>query len=132
MKIETKDLQGSALDWAVAKAEAVNVNISKTGFVVYLDGTCTGPTGAVYNPSVNWILSGPIIERELLQVSPHFESSSDENEWKGAWCWKAYVLGPNNLDDNHEQSGRTPLIAAMRCYVSIKLGNSVNVPDNLV
>lgn len=84
-----------------------------------------------FHPSTDWSQAGPIIERELLEVSPHFQSSSQTNDWKGAWHWVVYVLGPNNLDESHEQHGPTPLIAAMRCYVALKLGQEVQVPEDL-
>jgi hypothetical protein len=30
------------------------------------------------------------------------------------------------------QNGPTPLVAAMRCYVASKLGDTVEIPDDLV
>jgi len=37
----------------------------------------------------------------------------------------------NHDDDAFEQDGPTPLIAAMRCYVASKLGEEVDVPEEL-
>lgn len=124
MKLKTAELTGPALDWAVTKCEEDdNMMVdamAKCGSIFY-----------GYHYSTDWSQGGPIIERELLEVSPHFCSASAGNKWKGAWEWVAYVLGPNNQDDNSEQHGSTPLIAAMRCYVASKLGNEVEVPEEL-
>jgi hypothetical protein len=34
-------------------------------------------------------------------------------------------------DGDHVQTGPTPLIAAMRCYVASKLGGDVEIPNEL-
>lgn len=44
---------------------------------------------------------------------------------------RACLLGSTNLDDNFEQDGSTPLIAAMRCYVTSKLGKYIYIPEVL-
>lgn len=117
MKVKTSELTDRALDWAVEKCVAMDAGMQSA-------------LGRFYNedwpfePSTAWAHGGPIIERELLELSPHF--------WTDVgWHWVAYVLGANNLDENHEQRGPTPLIAAMRCYVASKLGDEVEVPDEL-
>lgn len=68
-----------------------------------------------FEPSTDWSQGGPIIERELISVS----SQTNGHSWaaKGA---HNYSYGP------------TPLIAAMRCYVASKLGDEVDVPDELL
>jgi hypothetical protein len=63
--------------------------------------------------STDWLQGGPIIERE--KITP---------EWTGE-NWMAYI----KHDD--EFFGPTPLIAAMRCYVASKLGDEVEVPEEL-
>lgn len=122
--VKTSELTGKALDWFVAKCE---------GFmpIVRGDTVYVGPM-MVAAYSVNWTQGGPIIERELLEVSPYFQSPAPNKSWKGSWRWVAYVLGSNNIDDNFEQHGSTPLIAAMRCYVASKLGDSVDIPNELL
>ena len=55
--------------------------------------------------SVDWQQGGPIIEREKMGVFPTHDG------------WAAGM-----------QSGPTPLIAAMRCYVASQLGDEVEVP----
>jgi photosystem II stability/assembly factor-like uncharacterized protein len=63
--------------------------------------------------STDWALGGPIIEQEKIELT------HDGFEW-WARIW---------ADEDYE--GPTPLIAAMRCYVASKLGDEVEVPDEL-
>lgn len=71
--------------------------------------------------STNWSQGGPIIEREQIQV------------WYDCGDWCAALPGDSAMDragDNWD-SGPTPLIAAMRCYITSELGGEVEVPGEL-
>ena len=68
-----------------------------------------------YSPSQKWEQGGPIIERNLITIFRR----DDE--------WYAY----SSLSSTMDFHGATPLIAAMRCYVASKLGDEVEVPDEL-
>ena len=68
----------------------------------------------IYKPSSNWAMGGPIIEREQI------------NLWTEGYDWEATQYG------KWQEWGPTALIAAMRCYVGTKLGNEVEVPDELL
>lgn len=105
MKIKTSELSGAALDWAVAKCEGMKTWPKYPAFM--WDG---------YAPSTDWSQAGPIIERECICL----------DYWNEDDPWKADMSGDN------EQFGDTPLTAAMRCYVASKLGDTVDVPDELV
>lgn len=103
MKIKTAQLSGAALDWAVEK--------------------CLGGTWRPYiKYSTDWAQGGRIIERERLCITPY----------DGYWT----ALFMDNLfeEDGSEfvMRGETPLIAAMRCFVSSRLGDKVDVPDELI
>lgn len=128
--MKTSELTGTALDWAVAKAEGLLDPQEFFGKMVpsvvldmeyWTDGTpmvrlnpCPDVYySAYYDPSTDWKHGGPIIERE--KITP---------EWTGE-NWMAYI----KHDD--EFYGDTPLIAAMRCYVASKLGDDVDVPEEL-
>lgn len=67
--------------------------------------------------STSWQLGGPIIERERISVWAR------SNEWAA----ESFVCN----QEGHEQTGPTPLIAAMRCYVASKLGDEVEIPEEL-
>lgn len=68
--------------------------------------------------STDWAQGGPIIERELCDM----ELLHDKT-------WRAFMW----VSEGQVQIGvgATPLIAAMRCYVSSKLGEEVEVPEGL-
>jgi hypothetical protein len=76
-------------------------------------------------PSTDWAQGGPIIEREgigLLRVGdrlPHQQWDAGETDELPDTLW-AVVSGP------------TPLIAAMRCYVASKLGDNIDIPEELI
>jgi len=74
----------------------------------------------VYAPSTNWSQGGPIIEREIVSI--------DKEE--GGKRWAAFAWRSDR--DLQRAIGPTPLIAAMRCYVASKLGDTVEVPNELL
>jgi Protein of unknown function (DUF2591) len=113
MLIETKNLTGKALDWAVAKFEGYTAHIKSDG-VVYTHPTGNWHRDENWKPSSNWFQGGPIIERE--KITPH----ADFDEWV-AQAWQSNVT----------ESGETLLVAAMRCYVSMKAGDSIEIPEEL-
>lgn len=65
--------------------------------------------------STDWSQGGPIIERENLELVPLCPGT-----------WRAISMGRDWYN------GRTPLEAAMRCYVASKLGDEVEVPEELI
>ena len=111
--MKTNQLIGAALDWAAAKCEGENSVAScyyDDDTPLYLDEALE-PT---WNPSTNWAQGGPIIEREGIAIYLYGDSQ-----------WNAHVGGK-------EMVGTTPLIAAMRCYVASKLGDEVEIPQELL
>lgn len=107
--MKTSELIGPSLDWAVLTAKGFTFNgkhwtDNKGHYHLHDD-----------SPSTNWILGGPIIERERIQLRP---------ERGMAWRALRGLLGP-------DMSGPTPLIATMRCFIAAKLGDEVDVPENL-
>ena len=108
--MKTSELSGAALDWAVAKCEGN----CEGDFSWYYDRRDT------FNYSTDWAQGGPIIEREGLQLRKRNDFHFPAPFWQ-AGQWSDITLTP----------GPTPLIAAMRCYVASKLGDDVDVPEEL-
>jgi hypothetical protein len=71
-------------------------------------------------PVTNWNQAGPIIERERVQL----RMDEHGNDF-AVQCIEGIGYGPR-------VDGPTPLIAAMRCYVASKLGDEVEVPEELL
>jgi hypothetical protein len=74
-----------------------------------LESDFCGRVGYAWDYSTNWAKGGPIIEREGIALLP-----PQLAEMPG-----------------YEGRGETLLIAAMRCYVASKLGDEVDVPEEL-
>lgn len=102
--MKTSELTGAALNWAVHYA---------------MHGECEGYSPYVPEYSTNWSQGGPIIERESLLVRPSF--TDERGKWTSIlWASASFF-----------ESGPTPLIAAMRCYVASKLGDEIEIPTEL-
>ena len=115
MEIKTSELTRAALDWAVSKC---------VGNWDWEQGDLdAGEYGPGFKPSTDWAHGGPIIEREGITTAPYSTHNEVIREWKAGRDWPMshfpYYLGP------------TPLIAAMRCYVASKLGDTVDIPEEL-
>lgn len=128
--MRTSELTGAALDWAVAKCEGVALldphnNEWELCWTLLADNS-----GDYYAPSTDWAQGGPIIERErfdrmTLNMSGGYTASI-----------KTVTLGPAGDEDEAiikwvHGVGDTPLVAAMRCYVASKLGDEVEIPNEL-
>ena len=113
MRVKTNELTGAALDWAVAKCAELPFPFAYDDY------------GREYpvSPSTLWAQGGPIIERERMTVE-FFE----DGNYPGGGAWlSTHIIRPYF----NEEIGPTPLIAAMRCYVASKLGDEVEIPEEL-
>lgn len=108
--MKTFELTGAALDWAVAMCEGYSSE--QAADIIYCDS-------AALAYSTDWSQGGPIIERERITL--------DGTAILGQWMAVAQV--PN--DEPWETRGPTPLVAAMRCYVASRLGDEVDIPEEL-
>jgi len=77
------------------------------------DSEVTSPEWGSWRWATDWGQGGPIIERERIAVW------GDGNLYWEAECGWAWGKGP------------TPLVAAMRCYVASRVGDEIEVPDEL-
>jgi hypothetical protein len=114
--MKTSELSGPALDWAVAKLEG---DLVPTGGVMI-------QTWPYY--ATNWAHGGPVIEREKISVA----LDEGETEWEAVTEAALGSMFGTGLRGEHWQQGPTPLIAAMRCFVESKLGNEIDIPEELV
>ena len=113
--MKTADLIGPALDWAVAKCGGHKVE-PLPGLSVH-----SSASWAMY--STDWSQGGPIIDNIKGAQFKHWLESAPET---------ACEFHIHNYYGDWIQFGPTPLIAAMRCYVVSKLGDEVDVPEELV
>lgn len=139
-KIKTSEATDAALDWLVAKCLAnVHEDALLNGTTMHgwwISGLFTDPNYWVrsdeFHPSTNWAQGGPIMDRQDIQwcrLNGQVEAWSgfDYIEWR--INWDSDIRMPDGAGFG---AGATILVAAMRCYVASKLGDEVEVPDELL
>ena len=106
--MKTSELTGAALDWAVNKCEGATETAPRKFY---------GWGGALFGYSTNWAQGGKIIEREGICL------------WSEGYDWEAKTqIGSGEW---LTEWAETPLVAAMRCYVASKLGDNIEIPEEL-
>ena len=115
MKFDTSELSGNWLDRAVAYCDGIR--LTAQGYIEYVvDHLHSEYTD--YAPSTDWAQGGPIIAREGIQTVLQDEEA--DIWWaNGGRCMQT---------EQYQQAGEygpTILIAAMRCFVSMRLGETV-------
>ncbi len=125
IEVKTTDLADEALGWAVGMAEGLALHLEPPQygngwrvFAIYR-GEATERCER-YNPWEAWVLGGPLIANRM--VSLHCPQSTDD-------VWAGWVI-----TDKGEfcRAGESALIAATRAYVAAKLGDTVQVPKELM
>lgn len=118
MLVKTSELTGAALDWAVAKSN---------GASVYFLEDFTAGEHRQFKPSTDWPQDTSIIAREGISIircnGLYFPKGNERGETFEPY-FKADLPG-------NRMYGPTRLIAAMRCYVASKLGEEVEIPEEL-
>jgi len=117
MKIKISEATKLQLDYLVALATN-QVNSGVYGEPAVRDGFlhinyCGYVLDAPWTPTTSWAHGGPIIEQERVVVEP----------WGLGW-----MASTARCILHH---GPTPLIATMRAYVVSKLGDEVEIPEDL-
>ena len=105
--MKPNELIGDALDWAVNQIEEC----------------CDDPRTPFF--STDWAQGGPIIEREEIGIKRN-SPCSDGRQWEASPSITAKGAG------GKWGYGPTPLVAAMRCYVASKLGDDIDIPEELI
>lgn len=127
--MKTSELTGVTLNWAVAKCEDRTIITFLGGGILVNGRTDLGEEldvaqgfNYMWHPSTNWAQGGPIIEREKIQL------------WYCTDKWQAEKkhFGRHHAAGRTLTEGLTPLVAAMRCHVTSKLGDEVEVPKELI
>lgn len=138
MKHATATLEGALLDAAVAKAEGWLYVGGILGRPLKVQPTHPSPVPldafvpevAAFPFSTDWQHGGPIIERERIVLVP-----SDDGIWSASvGARNLFIDDPLPFDvrtigtNDASATGPTPLVAAMRAYVTSKFGAEVELP----
>jgi hypothetical protein len=122
IEVNTADLIGHALDWAVAKAEGLEVFLVGPQYnvpwrVFWKTRGQALEWDVLYNPHEDWLLGGKLIEKYRV----------------GFGLYSDYFFAVTGLDDlPGDADGSTHLVAACRAIVAAKLGETVHVPKGLM
>jgi hypothetical protein len=105
MLVKTSTLIGPALDWAVSIAIG---DYNKETIPCY---------------STDWTLAGPIIDLEDIEIrrgNPLYFPDGNEN---GDFYEPVWIAG--------KQMGTTQIVAAMRFFVNLIIGEDIEIPEEL-
>lgn len=126
--VKTAELEGTALDWAVAVTQGLDGPIDGVYIMpiehhkddgtqrmspVWIDGEKR------YQPSTSWAEGGPLIEKLISDLV------------MTAKGWSAVHI-INADSEGSESYADTPLIAAMRAIVAAELGETAEIPEELL
>lgn len=122
--MKVSELTGTQLDYWVAKAAGIRVAIppiwrdcAEPGYARTKDIKAFPFGPPAYSPSTDWMLGGPIIEREQMHLIPPEPADQCADP-----RWLAHIGRPEAA---WQGNGPTPLIAAMRAFVALKFGDEV-------
>lgn len=125
--VKTATLMPPALDWAVATIEGYgglrkNPHAFDQSLIMNRgDGQCVLFSSLKY--ATDWSLGGPIVEREGLELKRGYGTPL---------LWAAFTYDRWNVRASKGNTGPTALIAAMRAHVARKLGDTIDIPDELL
>jgi len=125
IEVKTAELTGEALGWAVGIAEGLDLILVHPEYgnpwrvFARHQATATEYTKR-YNPWEDWALGGPLIEKHVRLI----EATASSEVASAVWCPVAEREG--------EGWGGTVLTSSMLAIVAAKLGNTVQVPKELM
>lgn len=123
-----------ALDYLVALCEG-KIGQGPYGCPKVIDGFlhlhyCDATLQGSYSPTSDWAITGPILDRELIQVTPICQDNPKYG-WVGAYKSRG-EFGDEEVYSIHRQRGRTALIAACRSFVCSRKGEHVDIPEEFL
>ncbi|WP_225785696.1 DUF2591 domain-containing protein [Pseudomonas sp. Marseille-P9655] len=125
IEVKTADLTGEALGWAVGMAEGLELELEppyyNTSWRVFARHRYTVTEQAKrFNPWEDWAVGGPLLQKH--NVSLH----CPQKDWD---YWAAWITD-NGKDV--AQGADLPLPAACRAIVAHRIGDTVQVPKELM
>lgn len=132
MRVKTKDLEGNALCYAVCMIEMPHLVWGKTIGLHHASHQIVVPElpePQCYSPFTGWDMVGPIIEREGIEILCNVTAREADRFIEGTRPdWFACL----KTRKGSHWHGMTPMIAAMKCHVARKLGDEIDIPEELL
>lgn len=114
--VNTSELLGASLDWAVAKAIGETLTPdSAINYPILIGAGCDGDLHRPFSPSNSWADAGPLIEKYGISI--------DYNQSRWAASTRGWLMA---------EYGSKPLIAVCRAIVAAKIGDVVKVDAELL
>jgi hypothetical protein len=131
--INVSQAEGPVLDWLVSTITNPEWTDEDRAFNTFNYVDVGDANDEPYSPSTDWSQGGPIIEQEKITIRPvcHAERTEGGADLYRQDGWTAHVTPKEYWITPRPESGPTPLIAAMRCFCVSKLGETVEVPEEL-
>ncbi|RFQ00669.1 DUF2591 domain-containing protein [Pseudomonas putida] len=144
--VKTADLAGEALGWAVGKAEGLDLQLAPPDYngvpwrVFALYRAAVTERTERYNPWEDWALAGQLIEKYKVSLSPptsavhrNFGYMDKRNGYYESGFWSSTIFGKQR---KHRRTAfhhpDNPLIVAMQAITQFELGDTVQVPKELI
>lgn len=118
--VRTSELIGAALDWAVAKAQGVEIDLPGSDVV-------WAKYAGAYSPSTDWSQGGPLLDQHCKGFGLIQDGKS--------LTWRAFGYSRHVFDSERLQrmaSGPSILVTACRAIVAANLGDEVQIPAELL
>ena len=114
MKIKTNELSGAALDWA------------QSGPIIEREGITLIRADDVYKKDAQGYTTNVRVPQWFAETD-QWTGHSTTTSYEGENMDPTFMIGEA---DGHY--GPTPLIAALRCFVASRLGDEIEIPDELL
>jgi hypothetical protein len=118
--VNVTELEGAALDWATGVSLGHKVHNSNNVGGLSISEPYSKHDRFIWSPSTDWSQCGPVISSEYIDVWHSLLGTEHDVVWCAqAPCGRIY-------------RAPTPLIAACRAIVAAKVGDTVDVPEELL
>lgn len=136
--VNTAEMTGRALDWAVGYIRCLEVTGGKP--ILARDMMAAAIRNGMASPSTDWAQGGPIKEKECIATRYskgkwYAMRSEDLGDGERAqWCKFTFRDAPKSVSTSRQCrfEAESELAAVMRCHVAHRLGTQVDVPDELL
>jgi hypothetical protein len=115
---KVSDINLWEVDFLVAKAEGLDPITDGINHVMVQYQKVGITRWKPYSPTTNQSQAWPIIERESISIK--------YDDMKDQWTAQIFIFA-GDATTYFEQTGKTSLEAAMRCYVASKFGDEVEL-----
>lgn len=131
--VEARLLTGLALTWASAAAEfGLDTEGKVWGESRHFRGiSVPSRKNFLWSPGYDWEQGGPIIQREGIELLVNVTETEAAGFVDTSSDWVA-IPRSDRCKQEHRCHAPTPLVAAMRSFISLRLGPKVKVPVEIL